>query len=241
MIVEVVLGQVEETGGGQGHGVQTPLVDAVRRRLHAEVRHASAGEVGEVGRDIGGVRSGQARRQQLLAARVRAERHAERAHARGSVAQAVEDLPAEGGDGGLAVGAGDGDHRARLSAVEGAGGQGVGAANVPGRGDGNGQFGVSFARQDGGGAGVDRRPDEGPSVDLGPRQGGEQIARPDLPAVGGDARDDRVDVEVGAEQRGKAGAHCEFSLAGALAAMAPMAGVCGAGLTPTKGAMRSIT
>ncbi len=121
------------------------------------------------------------------------------------MAEGREYLAAECGDGGLAVGAGDGDAGLGLVTVEGARRQGIGAADIvdadqrPGRVERR-----ILGRQH------RRRPlfqrlwDEIAAVVLAARQGAEQDSLRHLAAIGRDARDQGVVVEVAPQDFGKA-------------------------------------
>ncbi len=174
MIVEVVLGQIEEAGGGEAHAVEPALVDAMRRGLQRQMGDAAVRQPSEQLGDIGGVGRGQARRSQLFITGA----NPERSHAGRGVAGGGEDLPAEGGDRGLAIGAGHRDAHARLTTVEGRGGQGIGAARI---GDPNHRHAESWHVLAGEDRGRPRRHGlghEALAVGLRSRQGGEQKSRP---------------------------------------------------------------
>ncbi len=203
MIVEVILGQVGEARRDQVHAIQPPLVDAVGGGFQRQMGDTLAGQLGQQPRDVGGIGRGEAGRGQLLGAGA----HAQGAHAGAAAAQALEDLAAEDGDRGLAVGAGDGDAGLGLEAIEGPRGQGVGPAQVRGVHYRRGQPGDVVRRQHRGGAGLEGGGNEAAAVAPGARQGHEQEARPDLAAVGGDARDLGVRGQVALQKVGKPGHH----------------------------------
>ena len=201
VIVEVVLGQVEEAGGGQAHAVEPALVEAVRGGFQRQVGDAALGQVGQQRRDVAA--SGVVRPGGVSCSSPALD--AERAHAGGGVAAGGENLPAEGGHRGLAVGAGDRDARLGLRALEGRGRQSIGAARiVDAVTTGAATSADLLAGQDGGGARGQRLRNEAAAVGLGARQGGEQLAGPHLAAVGGDAGDQRVDGQVAAHEIGEA-------------------------------------
>ena len=131
MVVQVILGQVQEGRRGEAHAVQPPLVDAMGRGLQRQVRHPPVRKVGEQSGDIAGIRRRQAGRRQgaVLPART-GDKEPQSAHAGGQSARRRRDLPAETGDGGLAVGPGDGHNHLRLPAVKGGSGQGVGPTGI---------------------------------------------------------------------------------------------------------------
>ena len=140
VIVQVILRQVQERRRRQGHAVQPPLIHPVRGRLHADVRHARRRQLRHQLGDIGGVRRGQARRGPLFIRRAGARNaDAQGAHAGRGMAGVGEDLPAEAGHRGLAVGACHSDHHGRLRAMEGGCSQGVGPARIGGRDGRRGQ------------------------------------------------------------------------------------------------------
>ena len=111
VVVEVVARQVGEAGRREPHAVQPELVEPVRRGLQGRRLHPVARQPGQRVREGHRVRRGQAG----FAAAVRTD-HAERAEAGAAPAGSRKNLAQEVGGAGLAVGAGDGDDRARLAA-----------------------------------------------------------------------------------------------------------------------------
>ena len=205
VIVQVILGEVQEACGLEGHAVQPALVDAVGRGLQGQVGDAHAGQLRQKLGHVPGVRRGQAGRRQLhIQVRPRGQ-DAERPHAGGAAPGAGEDLAAEGGDRGLAVGTRDRHAHRRLRAPEAGGGQGVGPAGIGDLQDRNLQPVNGRSGEDGGCAGLDGLGGEGRAVGLGAWQGGEQEAGLDLAAVSGDAGDLGILVQVAGQQGGQTG------------------------------------
>ncbi len=210
----MVLGQVGETGRRQADAVETALVDTVARRFHAQMGDAAFGEPRQILRQVAGVGRGQAG---AADSRFAAVRHrgddAQRAHAGGVMAQLGENLAAEGGDRGLAIGTGDRNADLGLGAIERLGGQGIGAADV---GDLDQQAvdaaqvftQIIVGRQHRRRALGQGLGDVVAAVIARPGQSTEQRALADLAAVGRDAGDHRVLVEVPPEKIGQASSRC---------------------------------
>ncbi len=90
MVVEVVLAEVGEAGGGEMKAVQPPLVEAMGRGLDRQVGDTALHEPGGQAGDVAGVGRGQAGRRQRLAVQLQAEG----AEAGGLAPQPGEDLAA---------------------------------------------------------------------------------------------------------------------------------------------------
>ena len=104
MIVEVVTGQIGEHPGREDQTIESPLVEAMRRRLHGDVGRASCHQLGQRCLKIDWARCSErsCRRNNRVA---RSIERAQRADASGS-SVLVEEMLEEAGGGGLAVGAG---------------------------------------------------------------------------------------------------------------------------------------
>ena len=113
VIVEVVARQVGEGAGGQPHAVEPLLVEAVRGGFERQVGDAGARQLVErlMQRDRIG-------RRQRAVDFERPRDDAERAERGRLAAGRRPDLPREGGDRGLAAGAGDGDDAIGLTRIE---------------------------------------------------------------------------------------------------------------------------
>jgi len=199
VIVEVILGEIEEGGGGEAHAVQAPLVNAVRGGFDGEVGDAEIGELRQALSDHSGVRRGETRRRQLYLP----GRNPQRPHARRGPPHRGENLPAEGRHRGLAVGASDRDDDLGLPAVESGGGQGIGAARIVSlndrRADIVDRLALSTAAAPPARASeTKRRPS---SVD--PGKAAKRKPRLHTPAVGRHAGDHRVDSQVALDEIGE--------------------------------------
>ena len=118
VIVEMIARQIGEGGGGQAHAVEPLLVEPVRGGLHRQMRDAGVGERCE---RSGAARSGpasSASRRSLTGRETTPSVPSEAA----SIAEPAPDLAREGGDRGLAAGAGDGGDGRGLARIEARGG-----------------------------------------------------------------------------------------------------------------------
>ena len=180
---------VREVGEGrrrQLEPIEPVLVEAVARRLDREMRHALAGQRGDILVELHRI----GRREAALAHQ--AGRHdAERADARRLEAQGRPDVAHEVHGRGLAVGAGDGGDGRRLQASEGRRHQRhapprIAVAQHDDRRIERRQRRVGRS-EDGDGAAPHGVGDEGGAVLARAGQGGEEIARLDLARVEGQA------------------------------------------------------
>ena len=204
MIVQMVLGQVEEGGGGEANAVETALVDSVRGGLEGEVIYAPSRHLRHQGGDIAGVRGGQAGRRQdhVLLARSR-DAHAKGAHAGGRSPTGSGDLAPEAGHRGLAVGPGHSDHDAGLAAVEGGGGKGVGPAGILADDHRDAEARQVPAAEHRGSTGGNSQGREVGPIPGDAGKGGEQDARADPAAVGRHAGDLRIFRQVPTKDLGQ--------------------------------------
>ena len=102
MIIEMIARQIGEGAGGDAHAVEPMLVEAVRRSFQRQMGDALAGQLIE--RAVQFDRIGRGERAVFFAPR---RDHADGADAGGVKPERGPDLPREGGDRGLAAGAGD--------------------------------------------------------------------------------------------------------------------------------------
>jgi hypothetical protein len=113
MVVHVIVAEIGETAGREPDTIQTALVEAVAGSLHGRMRHTHIRKLGQQRVERDGVRCGQ---RPVFDA---AGRHdARRANAGSGQSSPGPNLAREGGDRGLAAGAGDRHHRCRLPSVE---------------------------------------------------------------------------------------------------------------------------
>ena len=113
VIIHVVAAEIGEGAGGEPHAVEPLLVEPVRGRLHREMSDARLGE-----RLQRSVERHRIRRGQRAVDRDRPRNDADRAERRGFPADRRPDLADEGGDRGLAAGAGDRDDRLGLARIK---------------------------------------------------------------------------------------------------------------------------
>ena len=188
VVIEMVAGQVGETGGGKRDTVEPALGKPVAGRLE---RRALDPRIGER-REIPMQRDGVGRRQGpgALAGRADDTECADRGRPQ---AGRAPDLTREGHHGGLAVGAGHGNAALGRIGVEARGDLGQAAARIgiDDRSDpALGRAEVDrFGNQDRGRAARYGVGDEIPAIRRQARQGREQEAGPDLPRIAGDPRD----------------------------------------------------
>ena len=109
----MVAGDVGEGAGREPDAVEPILREPVARGFERQMRHVIGGELAPASRAASPDRASYARDTPT----VRPD-DADRAEARGAKAHRLPDLAHEGGDRGLAVGAGDRDHEVGLSAGE---------------------------------------------------------------------------------------------------------------------------
>ena len=187
VVVEVVARQVGEGGRREAHAVEAALLDAVRGRLHREMRDTVGGEPVEAlvqGDRVGG-------RQRAVDAAIRRD-DADRAERGGGMAEGQPDLPAEGGDRGLAAGAGDRNDRLGLAGMESGGGprqRVAGVVDEDARDAGRQRRLRLMVGDDRHGALLDGLGNEAGAVGLGAGKREEGVARRDLAAVGRKAGD----------------------------------------------------
>ena len=191
----MVLREVGEPRRLQVQTVDPPLIKAVGRGLEGKVGHAPTDQIRRHAGHGFGVRGGEARTGQRFAFQLKSKR----AETGRAAPQAAEDLAAEGGDRGLAVSAGDRHDDFGLRAPEATGGEGVGSADIHGadqrRAHEHPRLSAVVIGQHRAGALFQRHGDEAASIRGGSRQRRKQIARPNLAAVGGHARNQRVDLD----------------------------------------------
>ena len=113
VVVEMIAGQIGKASSGNREAVEAKLGETMARRLDRDVLDPLFAEGGEIA--VEGDRVG--RRQRARAAPARPHQP-ERADTRREMAAGGPDLTNEMGDGGLAVGAGDGCDRSRLPAAK---------------------------------------------------------------------------------------------------------------------------
>ena len=194
VIIEVVLGEIGETGGVEAHAVQAALVKTVRGGLNRGVGDTGLGSVGQhgvqgdrVGRGVGTGRLPRA----LDPGGADVDR---------GMAQLHPDLAAEGRGRGFAVGAGDSYHGGGLVAEPQGCGAGEGLARVLRHHKGcggcrearGGEAGADSVGQDGCGTVGEGGGNIGRAMAGSAGQGCEQEARADRAAVSGEAGQDRV-------------------------------------------------
>ncbi len=201
----MVARQIAEPGGRQAQAIQAELIQPVRGSLQRHMLHALARQRGE----HGGQRHRIGRRQ-APAARMTGGDQAERAEAgrrqggqRPELAQEVDGacLAVRASDGndvfGLAAGQ-QGRHAGQCASRRVADDQR--AARHPG-----GPYGPAGG-EDGGGTGLHRLSDVAAAVGVGSRQGREQEAGADAPAIGGDTGDgDGREPRIDTRQAGPEG------------------------------------
>ena len=113
MVIHVVAREIGEAAGGDPHAVEPVLVEPVRRGLEREMGDAVAGDVVELPVQRDRIRRGQRAVDGAL------RRHQpDGADAGRFVAEPLPDLAREGGDRGLAAGAGDRRDGLRLPRIE---------------------------------------------------------------------------------------------------------------------------
>ncbi len=189
VVIEMVLREIGEPRRRQPHPIQPPLVQPMRRGLHRAVRHARRRGLGQEALEGDRIGRGVAERRAPGAFDPRGADIDRR------MAHRHPQLPRETGDRGLAVGAGDRDHRGGLGAKEqrrrhGQRGPGVlrhdqRDRRMPGQRLG-GQGGAGGIGQDGTGAHSQGRVDELGAVHPAAGQGCEQGAGAHRAAVEGD-------------------------------------------------------
>ena len=178
MIIHVVARQIGEAGRRNAHAVEPVLVEAVRGRLEGEMRDAVARDLVELPMQRDRIR----RRQRSVDGALRRDQ-ADGADAGRDMAQLFPYLAREGGDRGLAAGAGHGRDRRRLHGEELRRGERERAARV---GNGDERHLAAFGRMV---ADDSHRPcgdggiDEARAVGLAACQRKEQITRLDGAAV----------------------------------------------------------
>ena len=185
MVIQMILAEIGECARLDSHTVQTPLVQSVAGCLHRRMAHAGLGGLGQDA--VQGQRIGR----RVLQRSLEIALNAHRAKADRTVAQRLPDLAGETGDRGLAGCAGDGHHMTRLRLEPQGRGSGKGRARIlgddqraipigqrPGRDVRPGAVGQHRRRLHAQGVANEFRPMHRRS-----RQGGEQMARPDRPAI----------------------------------------------------------
>ena len=192
--------QIGEGTGGDAHAVEPVLVEAVRGGLEREMRDAFARELVEHAMQLDRIGRGQ---RAIDVGLVRDD--ADGAHAGGVQPERRPDLAREGGNRGLARGAGDGGDHSGLAGEERGGGKRQRAAHVrhDDHCDAGGHLGGALGH-DRGGAVRERLRQEGEPVRLGARYGDEQEPSPHPAAVRSDARQfdtRKARVEAGIRQR----------------------------------------
>ena len=203
VIIQVVLGEIRETGSAQAHAVHAALVKTVGGRLHRGMGDAGGGGLGQDGMQGDGVGGGVGRGPLPRAF------DAGGADVDGGVAKQGPDLAAEGRDRGLAVGAGDGDHGFGLGAEPEGRGRGQRLARVfchnqrhvrGGKGIG-GKPGACSIGQNGGGTGLQGGGDIAGTMDGSSGHRGKEKARADRPAVKGQAGQNRIATGPGGQAK----------------------------------------
>ncbi len=224
VIIEMVPRQVGEAGGGEPHALQPELVEPVRRGLHRRPldpgRLERRQRLGEHDR-VGGGEARPGREARCI--------QPERAEAGRASAAERPDLAQELDRAGLAVGAGDRDHRLGLRAGMGRGEMGEQPARLDRLDQRSPRHPLrparALRRQHRGGPARHRVGDEGAAVGAKAGQGGEQEAGPDAPAVGGQAGECGLVADGPDRGRGRGGGHpvrasraaCHCAAAGAAA------------------------
>ena len=187
--------QIDEGSGPHPDPVQPELVEPVAGGFHRQKADPGAGKLRQNTVQLHRVRG----RKPLAARQVRGN-HAKGAHAGGLAAQPGPDLTGEIGDGGLAVGAGHGDHGFRLLAEEARRHAGQAQPRV-----GVGYYGNRTVQRNAGGgqhgarAAPDGVGDEAAAIGPGPGQGGEQKAGADLTGIR--RQPFNINVEAGGDGR----------------------------------------
>ena len=184
VVVEMVPRQIGEGAGRDPHAVEPVLIKAVRRRFDRQMRDPLTGKVGQRAMQSDRVR----RRQRAIDLTLRRD-HADRADTRCLITESGPNLAGEGGDRGLAAGAGHSRDHGRLPAEKPRGGESERAARVI---DGDKdrpirqRRGILFTDNRGSAGrrslGGERRP-----IGLAAGQRDEHIATPDHPTVRRDA------------------------------------------------------
>ncbi len=201
VIVEMVARQIGESADGNTHAVEPALVEAVRRGFQRQMSDALARQLIEGAMQFDRVRRGE--RAVGFPAR---RHHADGAEAGGGVAEVRPNLPGEGGDRGLAAGAGDGGDGSRLAREEGGGAERQRAARILDLDEGN-IVGKPVRPLLGGDRQRARRcrcAGKMGAVGLGTGNGDEQVARLHLAAVrsnAGKLEPGEARVETGIFQR----------------------------------------
>ena len=184
VIVKMILGQVGEGGGGDLDAVQAALVEAVGRRLHGEMVDAARRDLGQ-----GAVQGDRVGRGMGKRPTDRLADHPQGAEGRRPAAAVAPDLAGEFGHRGLAAGARDRRHEARLGGVETRRGAGQAAPRIIVGDQRNADFPDPLPGEHGDRAATKRMVDEVGAVGPAAFQGGEQIARLHGPRIGGQAED----------------------------------------------------
>ena len=192
MIIHVVARQIGEAAGRDAHAVETILIEPVRGRFEGEMRDAVARDLVELSMQRDRIGRGQRAVDGALR-----RYQPDGADAGGGMPEPLPDLAREGGDRGLAAGAGDGGDGRGLLRIKLRRGQRQRAARI---GRGHERHGQALRRMIAGnrdGAGRNRRIDEARAVGPAAGEREEQIARLDHAAVHGEARDvDRPGLRV---------------------------------------------
>ena len=212
VIIEMVAREVGEGAGGDAHAVEPVLVEAVRGRFERQMRDALARQ--RIERAVQLDRIGRGQRAVFFPSW---RDHADGADAGGWQAERGPDLPREGGDRGLAAGAGDGGDCCGLAREKARRGQCERAARIGDLHEGDivGQPVRALLGGDRRRARRDRLLGEMRAVGLGPGDGDEQKAGFDLAAVGGNAGEverGEARLEAGIVQRQIGELHVRFEL-----------------------------
>ncbi len=177
----MIAGDVGEGAGSEPDAIDAALLQAVARGFKRKMGDPILGQ-----RRQDRVQLDRVRRRVLEDLRAARTHDADRAETCRLEPLPGPELPHEGGDRGLAVGAGDGNGRLRLEAEEARSDQREKPARIAvlddRRGSGDGR--PAFRHDDGCCAALKRVGDEARAVGLHPRKCGKQIAGLDLTAVG---------------------------------------------------------
>ena len=186
MIIQMVARDVGEGARGKRNAVSAALLQAVARSLEGEMGDAVLGETGEDRMQLDRVWRGVLERQGAA----RAD-HADRTEACRAEPLPRPQLAYEGGDRGLAVGAGDGDGDLGLEAEEARGDQSEAPARVLVLDDGKRgrRARRTLGHEDRSCAPLQRILDEARAIGLHTRQRGEQVAGLHRAAIGGEPGD----------------------------------------------------